>query len=174
MAPLLLSLSRLTYSVRSCIHDIREVKGLWTTLDVWESGYLVSRFSQMTTSYRWPYRLSKKCSVLFGLKKLAPLTKLVRLTCSRSSDHLILAFWVLAYRMFGCIIVFRFKKYHWGFWHRCLLEPIGRGTASFRYRPRCLWLMAGVNLWSKMFIFLWIFDMIVSALFRKTSQLGDA
>ena len=71
-------------------------------------------------------------SDLFGLKKLAPLTKLVRLTCSRSSDHLILAFWVVAYRRFGCIIVFRFKKYHWGFWHRCLLEPIGRGTASFR------------------------------------------
>ena len=49
---------------------------------------------------------------LIGLKKLASLAELMSSTCSKSSDHLILTFLVLAYRKFGCIIVFRFKKYH--------------------------------------------------------------
>ena len=133
-APSLLSLSRLIYSVCLVMFMTsgkrRGCKRSWTSKN---------QATLWVDSQKWPPPIGDHLDFqkgpslnLIGLKKLASLAELMRSTCSKSSDHLILTFLVLAYRKFGCIIVFRFKKYHWGFWHRCLLEQIGRGTASFR------------------------------------------
>ena len=132
-APSLLSLYCLIFSVCLVVFMTSEKRTGWER--PWMSK---NQATLWVDSQKWPppigdYLFQKGPSLnLIGLRKLASLAKLVRSTCSKSSDHLILAFWAVAYRRFGCIIVFRFKKYHWGFWHRCLLEQIGRGTASFR------------------------------------------